>query len=245
VRKKVFIVIPARYASSRFPGKVLALLAGKPVIQHVYERAVKTNADKVLIAVDDEKVERAVRAFGGEPVMTPPELPSGTDRIQRAVIGRGADIIVNIQGDEPLVPAAAVNMLIAAMTERPDRQMATVVSPCRRDDIASNPNIVKAVLDKNSDALYFSRSMIPFLRSGGEETEVYRHWGLYAYTRETLDRFVTLPEGALERCEKLEQLRALENGIKIHAVRTELESSGIDTPEDLAAAEKLLKERSL
>ena len=240
---KVVAVIPARYGSTRFPGKVLAKLGEKPIVQWVWEAARKSKASTVLVATDDTKVRNAVEAFGGRAVMTASSHPSGSDRIWEAIQGVDADIIVNIQGDEPLKPYAVIDGLIDAMLSKPAPDMATVVVPCKREEIKDNPNIVKAVVGADGFALYFSRSMIPFLREGGLETPVYRHWGIYAYTRKALERFVSLPEGKLERCEKLEQLRALENGMRIKAISTSFQSIGIDTPEDLASASAFLESK--
>jgi len=238
---KVAAVIPARYGSVRFPGKVLAMLGGKPIVQWVWESAVKSKAGHVLVATDDERVAKAVESFGGKAVMTSPKHPSGSDRIWEAAKGLDVDVIVNVQGDEPLMPPEVVNDLIDAMAAKPAPDMATVVVPCPRDEFKDNPNIVKAVVGRDGFALYFSRAMVPFLREGGRETETYRHWGIYAYRRSALERFVSLPEGDLERCEKLEQLRALENGMRIKAVKTKLQSIGVDTPEDLEKAVEFLK----
>jgi len=232
-------VIPARYGSSRFPGKVLAPLAGKPMIQYVYELARASVADACLVAVDDERVAAAVRGFGGKAVMTDPALPSGTDRICAALRGIDADIVVNVQGDEPLLPTSVINELIELMRRPEAYPMATVAVPGDRTVLA-NPNKVKVVTDASHRALYFSRSMIPYLREGGADMPVYLHWGIYAYRREVLERFVKLPTGNLENCEKLEQLRALENGIPIQVLFSNLESVGVDTPEDLARAEARL-----
>lgn len=237
---KVAAVIPARYGSMRFPGKVLAELGGKPIVQWVWEAARRSKASSVVVATDDAKVLAAVEAFGGKAVMTSPSHPSGSDRIWEAAQGLDADVLVNVQGDEPLMPPAVIDALIDAMASSPAPDMATVVVPCKRADVKDNPNLVKAVVGADGFALYFSRSMIPCLREGGTETEVYRHWGIYAYTREALKRFVSLPEGRLERCEKLEQLRALENGMRIKVVATAFQSVGIDTPEDLALAKDFI-----
>ncbi len=242
VKRKIAAVIPARYASTRFPGKVLAKLRGKPMIQWVYEKAAASKVDHVLIATDDQKVVEAVEAFGGKAVMTSPSHPSGTDRIREAIQGLDADIIINVQGDEPLLPTEIINRLADAMRNEPGIEMATVAAPCDRNTFENNPNMVKVVLDKDNYALYFSRSMIPYLRDGGEDVETYLHWGIYAYRRDILDKVVSLPEGRLEKCEKLEQLRALENGIKINVLLSELSSIGVDTPEDLELAEKRLSE---
>ncbi len=236
-------VIPARFASTRFPGKVLCDLCGKPLIQWVYERVCKSKADEVLVATDDEKVMAAVRKFGGRPVMTSPSHPSGTDRVREAVLKAAPDceIIINVQGDEPLIPPAVIDDLLAKMKACPEIEMATVGVPVERREVADNPNIVKIVMDKSSFALYFSRSAIPFLRQGGEDMRLYKHWGIYAFRKDILERFVSLPESALEKCEKLEQLRAMENGIRIYVVISDFKDSiGIDTPEDLVKAKQIL-----
>lgn len=241
---KTAVIIPARMGSMRFPGKVLADLGGKPVIRHVWENAMRSKADSVTIAADDPRVEQAVKAFGGSVVMTKPSHPSGSDRVWEAAQSTDAELIVNVQGDEPFLPHEVIDDLIDAMHGPDAPAMGTVVLPCSRADIAANPNLPKVVLTSDDYALYFSRSMIPYLREGGEETEVYRHWGIYAYRRETLAKFVSLPEGRLERCEKLEQLRALENGIRIKVIRTSFDSIGIDTPDDLVRAQEFLARES-
>ena len=202
----------------------------------------RSKADSVTVAADDPRVEQAVKAFGGHVVMTKPSHPSGSDRVWEAAQSTDAELIVNVQGDEPFLPHEVIDALIDAMHGPDAPAMGTVVLPCSRADIAANPNLPKVVLTSDNYALYFSRSMIPYLREGGEETEVYRHWGIYAYRRETLAKFVSLPEGRLERCEKLEQLRALENGIGIKVLISDLQSVGVDTPEDLAQAEARLRE---
>ena len=241
---KTAVIIPARMGSMRFPGKVLADLGGKPVIQHVWENAMRSKADSVTVAADDPRVEQAVKAFGGHVVMTKPSHPSGSDRVWEAAQSTDAELIVNVQGDEPFLPHEVIDDLIDAMHGPDTPAMGTVVLPCSRADIAANPNLPKVVLTTDDYALYFSRSMIPYLREGGEETEVYRHWGIYAYRRETLAKFVSLPEGRLERCEKLEQLRALENGIRIKVIKTSFDSIGIDTPDDLVRAQEFLARRA-
>jgi 3-deoxy-manno-octulosonate cytidylyltransferase (CMP-KDO synthetase) len=175
--------------------------------------------------------------------MTKPSHPSGSDRVWEAAQSTDAELIVNVQGDEPFLPSQVIDDLIDAMHGPDAPAMGTVVLPCPRADIASNPNLPKVVLTADDYAIYFSRSMIPYLREGGEETAVYRHWGIYAYRRETLAKFVSLPEGRLEKCEKLEQLRALENGIRIKVIRTSFDSIGIDTPEDLVRAQEFLARR--
>ena len=236
------VVIPARYASSRFPGKVLASLAGKPMIQHVYERASASKADICLIAADDQRVINACKAFGATAIMTDPELPSGTDRIAAALKGIEADVVINVQGDEPLLPTEAINSLIDRMLQSDAPEMATIGVQGSREEL-DNPNKVKLVKSNSGRALYFSRSMIPFLRTGGEDMPVYLHWGIYAYRRDVLERFVAMDAGKLENCEKLEQLRALENDIAIQVLITDLESVGVDTPEDLVRAEAKLAEK--
>ncbi len=238
---KTVCVIPARYQSSRFPGKVLAPLLGKPMIQHVYERALESEAGDVLVAADDEKVVNAVKAFGGRAVMTGLHHNSGTDRIAEAVEKLDCDIVINIQGDEPLLPPEVIAKLAKLMADNPEVGMATVAVPAPREEL-NDPNKVKVVFGANGNALYFSRSLIPFLRDGGKDAPCYLHWGIYAYRREVLEKFVKLPGGRLENCEKLEQLRALENGIAIRVMTVEnLKSVGVDTPADLAEAEQYMR----
>jgi 3-deoxy-manno-octulosonate cytidylyltransferase (CMP-KDO synthetase) len=241
---KVAAVIPARFGSTRFPGKVLASLGGKPIVPWGWEAAKRSKADTVLVATDDTKVRNAVEGFGGKAIMTAASHPSGSDRIWEAIQGIEADIIINVQGDEPLMPPEVINGLIEAMASTPAPDMATVIVPCKRNEVKDNPNLVKAVVGVDGFALYFSRSMIPFLRDGGGvETDVFRHWGIYAYTRNALKRFVSLPEGKLEQCEKLEQLRALENGMRIKTIRTAFQSIGIDTPMDLTLAAEAISDK--
>ena len=239
--RKAIAVIPARYGSTRFPAKVIADLGGKPIIQWVYEKAKASKASAVYVATDNPKVADVVKGFGGEVIMTRENHPSGTDRIHEAVSCVEGDVIINVQGDEPLIPTSVIDELIDIMLDDENLEMGTVAVPAARADFESNPNVVKVVFDNNNSALYFSRSMIPFKRDDFE-TDTYRHWGIYAYRRDILDRFVALPEGRLEQCEKLEQLRALENGIKIYVHLSNLESIGIDTPEDLELAEQKIKE---
>jgi len=238
--RKSIAVIPARFGSTRFPGKVLAPLAGKPMIQWVYEKAAASQVDEVLVATDEIKVIKAVEAFGGNAVMTSATHPSGTDRIWEAVSHLDYDIIINVQGDEPLIPVTVIDQLIELMQNSSNMEMATVAVPRPRQELA-DPNKVNVVFDDDGRALYFSRSMVPFLREGGVDTPTYLHWGIYGYRKDILQRFVALPEGRLEQCEKLEQLRALENGISIDVLLSDLESIGVDTPEDLALAEGKLQ----
>ncbi len=239
---KVAICIPARYGSTRFPGKVLAKLAGKPIIQWVYEKAEKSIAEEVIIAADNQLVMDTVLEFGGKCVMTKPDHPSGTDRIWEAVQGTDCDIIINVQADEPLIDVTTINKLIEALKENPVIEMGTVVVKADRKVIGSDPNAVKAVLNKDNFALYFSRSEVPYIRDKSEDFPIYHHLGIYAFRRDTLQKFVSLPPSNLEKCEKLEQLRALDNGIKIFTIISEKNNGiGIDTPDDLAKAEEIFK----
>lgn len=241
-KEMVAVVIPARYASTRFPAKALALLCGKPLVQHVVEKAAASQADLVLVATDHEKIKSAVEAAGGRAVMTAEQHPSGTDRIAEAIskVGEDIDIIINVQGDEPLIPTSVIDELITIMKSNPALEMATVAVPGNPETMTENN--VKVVFGADKFALYFSRSLIPFCRTGGIPAPVYLHWGIYAYRRSALEKFVKLPPGVLENCEKLEQLRALENGIKIYVHVSNLESIGVDTPEDLKRAERKLLE---
>ncbi len=236
----VAVIIPARYASTRFPGKPLALLAGKPMIQHVWEKAIASKADAVAVATDDERIAAAVEKFGDKAIMTSPDHPSGTDRIAEAARAfDGVETVINIQGDEPLIPTALVDELIDLMTSDRTIEMATVAVPADRTKMTENN--VKVVFGTSNQALYFSRSEIPFVRQGGVDPGCYLHWGIYAYRKDILERFVQLPPGKLENSEKLEQLRALENGIGIKVITSVLTTIGVDTPEDLARAEASLK----
>ncbi len=234
-------IIPARYGSTRFPAKPLALIAGRPMIQWTYESTCKcADFAEVLVATDDQRIYDAVQGFGGRAVMTSVECRTGTDRIWEAVQGVDADLIVNVQGDEPLIPASVLHQLVAQMRES-GADMGTVAVPfgiSGRDP--ADPNAVKVVVDARNLALYFSRSLIPFPRVGGEPCEPLLHWGLYAYTRPFLARFVSWPTGRLEACEKLEQLRALENGAKICVLTTTERTADVDVPEDIARVEALL-----
>lgn len=238
---KTIAVIPARYGSTRFPAKPLALIAGKPMIQWTCESTMKCpEFDEVIVATDDERIRTAVEAFGGRAVMTSPECRSGTDRIYEAIQGIDAGLIVNVQGDEPLIPARILSKLVAQMKSS-GADMGTVAVPFSitgRDP--QDPNAVKVVVDKNNMALYFSRAPIPFQRQGGDACEPLLHWGLYAYTRKFLQDFVSWPTGRLEACEKLEQLRALENGARICVLTADVSTAGVDVPEDIARVEELI-----
>lgn len=245
-------IIPARYASTRFPGKPLADMNGKPMIQRVYEQ-VKDVLDSVCIATDDIRIENAVKAFGGQVVMTSDQHRSGTDRCYEAYqkIGEGYDVIVNIQGDEPFIHPEQIQTIKTCFADA-NTQIATLVKPFRSDDdfesTLFNPNSPKVVLNKNNEAMYFSRSIIPYIRSK-KYTEwlpshtFYKHIGLYAYRAQVLKEITQLPQSALELAESLEQLRWLENGYKIKVGITEQETIGIDTPEDMEKALAFLANR--
>ena len=241
-------IIPARYASTRFPGKPLAVLGGKTVIQRVYEQA-SSVLPEAYVATDDERILHAVEAFGGRAVMTRADHKSGTDRIEEAAekIGTDADVIINVQGDEPFIQRSQIETLMQ-LFENTETQIGTLGKRFESIDAALNPNSPKIVTDLQGFALYFSRSIIPFVR-GQEQTvwlEKYpflKHLGLYAYRREVLREVTKLPQSPLEIAESLEQLRWLENGYRIRVGLTDVETVGIDTPEDLQRAEEFLKER--
>jgi 3-deoxy-manno-octulosonate cytidylyltransferase (CMP-KDO synthetase) len=236
-------IIPARFASSRFPGKSLAQLAGYPLIQHVYCAAshAETLSD-VWVATDDERIRDAVTAFGGKALMTRPDHASGTDRLVEALdlLNCGPDeIIVNIQGDEPLIRPDIIDACATALEQATGSDWATLVFPVN-DDEARDPNLVKVVLDCNGYALYFSRLPIPYDRDGNTAPVRYGHAGLYAYRARTVREFASLPPGRLERAEMLEQLRALENGMRITCAVIDHVTPGVDTPADLARVEAML-----
>ena len=241
-------LIPARYASTRFPGKPLALLAGKPVIQHVYEQAVKV-LDAVYVATDDERIYNKVLEFGGKVVMTSIEHHSGTDRIEEALekIGGDFDVAINIQGDEPFIAQSQIETLCHCFEDE-TTQIATLGKPFECIEAVENPNSPKIVVDNRGYAMYFSRSVIPFVR-GVERQEwlkkypFLKHLGIYAYRTEVLKAITRLPQSSLELAESLEQLRWLENGYRIKVGITNVETVGIDTPEDLQRAEDFIRNR--
>jgi len=241
----IWAVIPARYASVRMPGKPLAMIAGKPMIQHVWERARQaTRITKVVVATEDERILKAVQGFGGEAVMTRADHRTGTDRIAEVAVGAHADIFLNVQGDEPLVTPSAIDELAEAIATDDEVQLATLAVPMKNPKDIMDPNIVKVVLDFNSDALYFSRAPIPWVRDTANAVHAMhlKHLGLYAYRREALIDYQTLPPGDLERVEQLEQLRWLENGYKMRVAETEHDSVSVDVPDDVARVEKLISE---
>lgn len=243
---KFLAVIPARYASTRFPGKPLAMLADKPVIQRVYEQVVNIIPD-AYVATDDERIYKAVESFGGKAVMTRTDHKSGTDRIEEAVenIGSTADVIINIQGDEPFIAPSQIET-ICRQFDDPSTQIATLGKPFADMEAVDNPNSPKIVTDVNGFALYFSRSVIPFIRGEAHEQWLghypfLKHLGIYAYRRDVLREITLLPQSSLEKAESLEQLRWLQNGYRIRVGLTDIETVGIDTPEDLARAEAYLR----
>ncbi|MBN1867150.1 3-deoxy-manno-octulosonate cytidylyltransferase [Candidatus Sumerlaeota bacterium] len=250
-------VIPARYGSVRFPGKPLVELAGKPLVVHVVDRAREARTvDDAIVATDDERILRAVEAHGGRAVMTSPDCPTGTDRIAEAVAQfPEADAIVNVQGDEPLMPPDAIDRAVDALRADPDCAVSTAMIRIAREEDFLSPHVVKVVCDPSGRALYFSRSPIPNLSRIAEKSEdgqsairnpqsaVFKHFGLYVYRREALLEFVKMPQTPLEKIEKLEQLRFLENGMTIRVVETTRDSIGVDTPEDLEEARRILVAR--
>jgi 3-deoxy-manno-octulosonate cytidylyltransferase (CMP-KDO synthetase) len=235
VRTRILGVIPARFASSRFPGKALASLAGRPMIEHVWERASHSRyLTDLLIATDDERIASVARRFGARVRMTSPNHPTGTDRLAEVASAEEAALYVNIQGDEPLINPDAIDAAILPLHADADIAMGTLRKKIDFDDEINNPNVVKVVTNLVGDAIYFSRSPIPFERDGREGLPIYyKHIGLYVYRRDLLLGYPDLLVGPLEQAERLEQLRALENGYRIRVVDTEYESLGVDTPEDL------------
>jgi 3-deoxy-manno-octulosonate cytidylyltransferase (CMP-KDO synthetase) len=240
---RTLAVIPARYASTRFPGKPLALIAGRPMIEHVWRRCQEARVfDEVVVATDDPRIQEAVARFGGTAVMTSPDCATGTDRVAEVARARPeVDVWVNVQGDEPLVDPDALRVL-AGLFADPGVGMGTLVRPLDAIE-AESPHVVKAVLALNGDALYFSRSTIPFVREPGEAGAVKRwaHLGLYGYRRETLLRLAGLSATPLEQAEKLEQLRALEHGIRIRCGKVAGRTVAVDVPEDVARVEAALR----
>jgi 3-deoxy-manno-octulosonate cytidylyltransferase (CMP-KDO synthetase) len=234
-------IIPARYASTRLPGKPLADIAGKPMIQHVYERASLAKLPStVLVATDHEAVRDAVRSFGGQVVMTSSQHRTGTDRLAEVAIQHSeVDVIINVQGDEPLIEPQLIDELARAFLHDPELLMATVMTPLAEADY-HDANVVKVVTDLQGYALYFSRSLIPFLRTT-PQGPVYQHIGLYAYRRDFLLAFAKLQPTPLELAESLEQLRALEHGYKIKVLFTACAPIGVDTPEDLARVNQMMR----
>ena len=236
-------VIPARYGSSRFEGKVLADIAGKPMIQWVYERAKQSKTlDELFVAVDDPRVQSAVEGFGGKAILTGAHHKSGTDRIAEVVEKMAADLIVNIQGDQPLIDPNMIDEAVGPMIDNPEIQMSTLKREIEKDEY-DDPGVVKVVVDENDFAIYFSRSLIPYPLYE-ENMRVYEHVGLYVYRKDFLLEISKIPQGYLEKIESLEQLRVLEKGYKILVVETKMDKAAgisVDTPEDLERVERLIE----
>lgn len=242
----VLAVIPARYHSTRFPGKPLALIAGRPMLEHVWERVGRaTTVARVLVATDDERIAQAVRAWGGEVELTRPDHCCGTERVAEVALRIPADLYVNVQGDEPLLEPAAVDVAVEALRAESEIAVATLCAPIRHPEEIMNPNVVKVVRDFNDNALYFSRAPIPWVRERAEQVAVqhWKHIGIYVCRREALLEFPTLPPGELERVEQLEQLRWLENGYRIRVAETDYDPISVDVPEDVARVEARLAPR--
>jgi 3-deoxy-manno-octulosonate cytidylyltransferase (CMP-KDO synthetase) len=241
---EVVIVIPARYASTRLPGKPLVSLAGKPMIQRVFERArLAKAAGRVIVATDDDRVLKTVEGFGGEARMTRTDHRTGTERIAEVAAHVEGKVFVNVQGDEPLLDPGAVDCAIAALLEEPPAAISTVAVPIRTPADIMDPNVVKTVLDFDENALYFSRAPVPWVRDSAHKTHArhLKHLGLYVFEREALLEYPTLPQGELERLEQLEQLRWLENGWKIRVAQVEHDAISVDVPEDVERVAKLLE----
>jgi len=246
------VVIPARYASSRLPGKPLLDIAGKPMVQHVYERASACGAHSVVVATDDHRIAEAVTSFGGEVCLTSAEHPSGTDRLAEVVAMMGyadEDIIVNMQGDEPLMPAQLIQQVALDLTQYPDASISTICTPIDTAEELFNPNVVKVVMDRLHYAIYFSRATIPWHRDGfmqdkaslPDGAQYHRHLGIYAYRSRFLKQYSSLEISPLEQIESLEQLRAIWHGYRIHvSIASEPPGMGVDTEEDLVVVRNIL-----
>ena len=242
---KVIVVIPARYGSTRLAGKPLISLAGKPMIQRVYERAkLAQRADRVIVATDDERIVKAVEGFGGAARMTRIEHRTGTERVAEVAAREEGDVFVNVQGDEPLLDPHAIDVAVNSLLEEPQASISTVATPIKTPGDIMDPNVVKAVLDFDGNAIYFSRAPIPWVRDTASKIQVrhLKHLGLYVFQREALLEYPTLPQGELERIEQLEQLRWMENGYKIRVAETPHDSVSVDVPEDVTRVEQLLRE---
>jgi 3-deoxy-manno-octulosonate cytidylyltransferase (CMP-KDO synthetase) len=242
---KIVVVIPARYGATRLPGKPLVSLAGKPMIQRVYERAkLAKRAERVIVATDDERIIRVVEGFGGEARMTRSDHRTGTERVAEVAAHVAGDVFVNVQGDEPLLDPAAIDTGVDALLEDPPASIATVATAIKTPADIMDPNVVKVVLDFEGYALYFSRAPIPWVRDTVNKVHVnyWKHLGLYVFQRDALLEYATLPQGELERIEQLEQLRWMENGWKIRVAEVAHDAVSVDVPEDIARVEKLLRD---
>lgn len=241
--KRVIAIIPARYESSRFPGKPLVQICGKPMIQWVYERvSLVDEIQDVYVATDDIRIFETVQAFSGKALMTG-KCACGTDRVYQACKDIDADIVVNVQGDEPLIRPEMIQDLLASFKDE-DVQMATLKKQIVSEEEKDNTNVVKVIVDKFDDAIYFSRFPLPFNREN-ISLDMYKHIGIYGYRKDFLEKFVTLPQGCLERAESLEQLRALENGYKIRVNSTNYQTVGVDQPDDIARVVEQMKEEGI
>ena len=242
---KIYGIIPARYGSTRLPAKALADIAGKPMIQRVYERAGQSSSlDRLTVATDDERIYERVKSFGGEALMTSPAHPSGTDRVCEAaklLRVQEEDLIVNIQGDQPLFEPGMIDEVVSPFRDDQNLNMGALVHPIRTLEDLANPSVVKVVFDKMGFALYFSRSPMPYVISPSADLRYYKHIGPYAYRMEFLVKFTRMERGMLEQWESLEQLRALENGYRIKVVETKFDSQEVDTPEDLEKVRNIMK----
>jgi 3-deoxy-manno-octulosonate cytidylyltransferase (CMP-KDO synthetase) len=244
---QVVIVIPARYASTRLPGKPLVSLAGKAMIERVYERAKLAKlAHRVIVATDDDRIVQAVKGFDGEVLMTRSSHRTGTERVAEVASHVDGEVFVNVQGDEPLLDPQAVDTAIQSLLEEPAAQIATVATLIKSPADIMDPNVVKTVLDFEDHALYFSRAPIPWVRDTAGKIQVrhLKHLGLYVFQRDALLEYPTLPQGTLERIEQLEQLRWLENGWKIRVAEVEHDAVSVDVPEDVTRVEKMLQTKT-
>ena len=241
---KIVVVIPARFGSTRLPGKPLISLAGKSMIERVYERAkLAARVNRVIVATDDERIVSAVEAFGGEARMTRSEHRTGTERVAEVAAREQGDVFVNVQGDEPLLDPNAIDVAVNSLLEEPQASISTVATAIKTPGDIMDPNVVKAVLDFDGNAIYFSRAPIPWVRDTASKIQVrhLKHLGLYVFQRGALLEYPTLPQGELERVEQLEQLRWMENGWKIRVAEVEHDAISVDVPKDVARVERLLQ----
>ena len=241
---KIVVVIPARFGSTRLPGKPLISLAGKSMIERVYERAkLAARVNRVIVATDDERIVSAVEAFGGEARMTRSEHRTGTERVAEVAAREQGDVFVNVQGDEPLLDPNAIDVAVNSLLEEPQASISTVATPIKTPGDIMDPNVVKVVLDFDGNAIYFSRAPIPWVRDTASKIQVrhLKHLGLYVFQRDALLEYPTLPQGELERVEQLEQLRWMENGWKIRVAEVEHDAISVDVPKDVARVERLLQ----
>jgi 3-deoxy-manno-octulosonate cytidylyltransferase (CMP-KDO synthetase) len=249
VPQRILGVIPARYASSRFPGKALVTIGGKTMLQHVWERASESRyLTSIIVATDDERIRDAARGFGARVMMTSADHVSGTDRVAEVASANEAHWVVNVQGDEPTLDPTAIDATIVGMMDQEEAHLAlmgTLKTRITQPEVVQDPNVVKVVTDHHGNAIYFSRSPIPYVRQAGQSATHYKHIGLYIYQRDFLLAYSALPVGPLEQAERLEQLRALENGYRIRVIETEYDSLGVDTPEDWQHVSELFEKTAL